>query len=38
MVLMRLFSDKFPFFVFIGRDFAELQKIPEGIIGVKTGI
>ena len=38
MVLRRLFSDEFPFFVFVGRDFAELQKIPEGIIGVKTGI
>ena len=38
VVLKRLFSDEFPFFVFVGRDFAELQKIPEGIIGVKTGI
>ena len=38
VVLRRLFSDEFPFFVFVGRDFAELQKIPEGIIGVKTGI
>ncbi len=38
MVLRRLFSDKFPFFVFVGRDFAKFQKIPEGIIGVKMGI
>ena len=38
MVLRRLFSDEFPFFVFVGRDFANLQKIPEGIIGVKTSI
>ena len=38
VVLKRLFSDEFPFFVFVGRDFAEFQKIPEGIIGVKTGI
>ena len=36
VVLKRLFSDEFPFFVFVGRDFAEFQKIPEGIIGVKT--
>ena len=38
MVPRRLFSDEFPFFVFVGRDFTNLQKIPEGIIGVKTGI
>ena len=38
VVLRRLFSDEFPFFVFVGRDFTNLQKIPEGIIGVKTGI
>jgi hypothetical protein len=32
------FLDEFPFLVFIGRDFAAFQKIPEGIIRVNAGV
>jgi hypothetical protein len=34
----RLFLDEFPFLIFFGGDFAEFQKVPERVIGVKMGI